>query len=83
MKPLAAEVGEIVLEGREDPRVRRRGGGYVRIVLSEIIPKTVQQTTTGRRRRFAAELERLLAPAGWKRKDAGSHLVFERPDPPA
>jgi hypothetical protein len=50
----------------------------VRIVVSNVIPTTNKQTTAGRRRRFAVELERLLSAWAWHRKKAGSHLIFER-----
>ncbi|MGH6992151.1 MAG: hypothetical protein ACREEH_02325, partial [Caulobacteraceae bacterium] len=47
VKPIAAEIAALIREGGEDPRIKRRGAEYVRIVLSEVIPTTVKQTTTG------------------------------------
>jgi hypothetical protein len=78
VKPIAAEIASIVNEGREDHRIKRRGATYVRIKTADIIPATNKQTTAGRRKRFAEQLDLLLAPQGWRRKSAGSHLIFER-----
>jgi len=39
-----------------------------------VIPAANKQTTTGRRRRFVAAIEPLLAQCGWCRRAAGSHL---------
>lgn len=81
VKPIAAEIATLINDGREDQRLKWRGTSCARVVVSEVIPATNQQTTSSRRKRFASELERLLVPFGWRRKDAGSHLVFERDRP--
>jgi hypothetical protein len=78
VKPIAAEIAALINDGREDKRIKWRAASRARIVVSEVIPATNQQTTSSRRKRFAAEVERLLVPFGWKRKNAGSYLVFER-----
>lgn len=87
VKPLAAEIAALIGDRRDDARIKWAARTRVRIVVGEVIPATNQRTTTGRRRRLAAELERLLTPRDWHRRDAGSHLVFERasaePRPPA
>ena len=82
VKSLAAEIAAIIDEGRDDHRMIRRGN-EVRIITAEVIPAANKQTTTGRRRRFVAAIEPLLAQFGWCRRAAGSHLIFERrPDGP-
>jgi hypothetical protein len=77
---IAAEIASIVNEGRDDVRIVRQDN-TVRILTGDIIPSTNSQTTAGRRRRFSLELERLVLPQGWRRKPAGSRLVFERDSP--
>jgi hypothetical protein len=77
---IAAEIASIVNDGRDDARIVRQDN-TVRILMGDIIPSTNSQTTAGRRRRFSLELERLVLPQGWRRKRAGSHLVFERDSP--
>jgi hypothetical protein len=47
-----------------------------RVLTAEVIPATNKQTATSRRKRFAHELERILAPYGWRREWRGSHLIF-------
>lgn len=78
VKPIAAEIAASISNGREDRRIKWRGENHVRVLVSDVIPATNQWTTSSRRKRFAAELERVLGPLGWQRKPAGSHLVFER-----
>lgn len=78
VKPIAAEIAAVITAAADDPRIKRRNADSVRIILGDVIPATNNQTTSSRRKRFATELERVLLPAGWRRKDAGSHLIFER-----
>lgn len=78
VKPIAAAIAASISNGREDRRIKWRGENHARVLVSDVIPPTNQWTTSSRRKRFAAELERVLGPLGWQRKPAGSHLVFER-----
>ncbi len=78
VKPLAAEIAAFINAGREDQRLKWHGEGCVRVATGKVIPTTNKQTTNSRRKRFAAELESVLAPSGWHRKRSGTHLVFER-----
>ena len=80
LSAIAAEIASIVNQGRDDARIVRRDM-TVRILTGDIIPSTNSQTTAGRRRRFSLGLERLVRPQGWRRKRAGSLLVFERDSP--
>src|SRR5579862_7672951 len=54
---LAAEVAASVAAGLVDPRLVWSGQTRVTVLVGEIIPMTVKQTTAGRRRRFATQLE--------------------------
>jgi hypothetical protein len=76
--PLAAETAAMILQGCDATRLKWPNPSRVRVLVSEIIPTTNKQTTEGRRQRFAAALEQHLAPNGWRRVRAGTHLVFER-----
>jgi hypothetical protein len=75
---VAYEIAAIVIEFRDDRRVVRSGSKRIRILIGKVILRTSKQTTAGRRRRFTKRLEGLLAPNGWRRQAAGSHLAFER-----
>jgi hypothetical protein len=78
VEPIADEIAALIVKGQEDKRIKWDGASRVRVIVGNIIPSTNKQTTHGRRKRFSKELERCLAPCGWHRKGAGSHLVFER-----
>ena len=77
VQALAATIAARVTAGQADSRIVRRGN-TVRILTSQIASGDNEQTTDGRRRRFRRALEQLLQAQGWRRKNAGSHLVFER-----
>ena len=72
VKDVAEEIAAIVIEGHDDPRT------VARILIGEVIPKTVKETTADRRRRFTKELESLLSPHGWHRLKVRNRLTFER-----
>lgn len=66
VKPLAAEIARMITEGSQDPRLSWKNANHAVLRISEIIPETNKQTTTGRRRRFRAVLDLLLREAGWE-----------------
>jgi len=66
VKPLAAEIARIIVEGRKDRRVVVAKNGTVRVDIADIIPATVKWTTSSRRKRFRQHLAVLLAAAGWE-----------------
>ena len=78
---LAAEVAASVAAGLVDPRLVWSGQTRVTVLVGEIIPMTVKQTTAGRRRRFATQLEALLSEDGWQRTGSRSRLTFVRAQP--
>lgn len=65
VKPLAQEIAALIVDGVKDERLRWKGIERVRVEIGEVIPATNEQTTSGRRRRFRAELCRLLNEHGW------------------
>ena len=71
VKPLARDVAQLIGDHEtNDPRVRRRQDGAVKVVLSEILPAAKKQTQEGRRRRFYDTLDALLGEAGYSRAGA-------------
>ena len=65
VKPLAQEIAELIVNGVKDERLRWKGTERVRVEIGGVIPATSEQTTSGRRRRFRAELCRILQHHGW------------------
>jgi hypothetical protein len=69
VKPQAEEVVGLILEGRQDDRLKWHAGGSVRILIGNVeglqTGSAVQQTLAGRRRRFREEVERLVTNHGW------------------
>lgn len=63
--PVAKEIARLVTRGKKDPRLKWKTESKVRILVSEVVPATNQQTTTGRRRRFWRALQQELSPHGW------------------
>jgi hypothetical protein len=69
---VAAELAPLVLDGKEDPRLKwlREGKNRVQLRTPLIVPdygSGPKQTTADRRRRLFAALEKLLASTGWIR----------------
>jgi hypothetical protein len=66
VNPIAENLAKAIIEGRHDDRLRVGRDGSVRLNVSLIIPATVQQTTTARRKRLRRRLDELLKPHGWE-----------------
>lgn len=65
VEPLAAEIADLILNGKKDQRLKWLSDGNVQVLISSVIHETNKQTTAGRRKRFRRALDRLLAPK-WK-----------------
>jgi hypothetical protein len=64
--PLAEAAAKAIIHGLDNPSLKRYPDGRVRVQIGSVVPdEGVQQTTTGRRKRFRNALEPLLAEAGW------------------
>jgi hypothetical protein len=63
--PLANEIAKLILAGQHDPRLKWLQSGGVRVNINKVIPATVKQTTTSRRRRFRKDLQEEIGPHGW------------------
>lgn len=66
VKPVAESLAKAITEGHRDDRLKVGRDGSVRLNISLIIPATVQQTTTARRKRLRRHLDELLRPHGWE-----------------
>jgi hypothetical protein len=64
----AEELAEQIMARREDHRLRWLPDGRLDVQTRLIIPSGVRRTTEGRRKRFNAELAKILTVASWTRK---------------
>ena len=71
-KPIAEEIGNLILAGKHDVRLEWIGAGEVRVLIGEILPQdsAVKETLTGRRKRFRDELQKKLAGTCWQEAKA-------------
>jgi len=66
VNPIAEKVvNDIVNLNKKSEYLQWKSDRKVRILIQHIIPETVQQTTTARRRRFREKLKELLTSKGW------------------
>jgi hypothetical protein len=65
--PLAEEIVALIVNHREDHRLKRYATGRVRVLISKVLPESsaVKQTLAGRRTRFRAAVGKRLAAHGW------------------
>lgn len=66
VRPIADEIARIIVDGSDDDRLewspdRRK----VHVLVNAVIPATVRETTTARRRRLRTALDARLEAAGW------------------
>jgi len=68
VKPIAKEVAQLILNGKNDDRLKWHEGGRVQVLIGRILPEgsSVRQTLIGRRKRLRSEIARQLAEQGWK-----------------
>src|SRR5439155_9367291 len=68
VRPLAEQLVQAVIDGADDPRLKRYPHGEIRLLIGEVLPSgsAVLQTLTGRRRRLRAEMSARLAAAGYE-----------------
>ena len=69
VKSLAEEISRLIIDHREDERIKWYKDGSVLIHIGKILPKesAVQQTLVGRRKRFREHINKLLTSAGWQK----------------
>ena len=65
VKPIAESLANAIVNNLPDERLRTMKDGRVRLVIADIIPETIKETTMKRRRRLRAALDELLAEHGW------------------
>ena len=77
VEPIAEEIETLILEGKNDKRLRWLSPTCVRLEIGKIIPATKPQTTLARRKRFQNALEENLNTSGWQ-KVPGKLNTFEQ-----
>jgi len=75
---LARATRERIVVGEKHESLKWVDDTYVLVVIGNIIPTTYAQTTSGRRKRFRAALDKEMAEAGWQRADQGSRCGYKR-----
>ena len=72
VKPIANVIVGLIIERRQDKRLKWHTDDSVHLLIGKILPRdsAVKQTLRGRRKRFSAEVEQLLATHGWRRVKA-------------
>jgi hypothetical protein len=74
--PIAEELARLIIEGKDDERLKRRPNGLVELRMGKIFPATgPKQTVAGRRKRLRRDIEPLLAEHGMVKVRAN---VFQR-----
>lgn len=79
-KPVAEELAQAILQGREHPALTWQGPNTVRVRTKEVIPdydRSPRRTLGGRQSRLWREMEARLGPHGWKRLPFSSKFVRE------
>lgn len=76
IKQKANEVAEQILSREHHENIEWRTADHVVLNINRIIPETNMKTTTDRRKRFRAELEKIMLNQGCDRKDFGSKMGF-------
>ena len=69
VKPMAREIVDLIVNYKEDERLKWSKDGSVRILIGKIIPEASvgKQTLQGRRRRFRNEVDEHLGSCGWQK----------------
>jgi hypothetical protein len=77
--PIAQEIADLIIQGKQDPRLKWKSPNKVRVLVGKVIPADCpQQTLAGRRKRFWDALSAQLNDAGWERR-AGSQFWVKKP----
>lgn len=63
--PLAEEVARLVLERKNDPRLKWQDQGRVKVAIATFIPTTNWRTTKGRQDRFRKAVVAIVGQQGW------------------
>jgi len=73
VQSIAAEIAELIVSGRDDPRLHwKPDRTKVRVLTGEIIPDSgPKQTVQSRRARFAGALIPLINKSGWRQAGGG------------
>jgi hypothetical protein len=69
VRPMAEEIGRLIIDQQVDGRLRWSEDGTVRVLIGKILPErsAVPKTLGGRRKRFRQRLDELLRHEGWRK----------------
>ncbi len=67
--PIANEIAQLIIDRRDDERLKWNKDGSVRIQVGKILPagSAVKQTLAGRRKRLSLAIEGTLRNSGWEK----------------
>lgn len=74
---IAEELTKLILNHQEDPRLKWKKDGSVRIKIGDVISIDCHANLTGRRYHFKKKVDEILLPLGWQK------LSFNHYAPPA
>jgi hypothetical protein len=66
VKSIAESLAEAIITGRADPRLRIVRQGCIRLNIGLIVPETIKERKSARRKRLRRHLNGLLGPYGWR-----------------
>ena len=76
-KPLAEKISKEIFEkNKESEFLKWKSDCKVQVLIGRLIPETVYQTTTERRKRFRRDIEAILIPKGWIKTKA--YNIYEK-----
>jgi hypothetical protein len=74
---VAQETAKLIRAKAEHPSLKWvEKDVYAVVQISMVIPETNQQTTTSRRKKYRAHLEKIMLDLGWVRADRGNQIGF-------
>lgn len=80
-KPLAEEIGKLIIERQDSERLKwSEDKTAVKLVIGKIIPDdTAKETVAGRRKRFRRDLTELLQEHGWAQVRPNYYALLDKP----
>lgn len=85
VEPLAVEIADLIVNRQEDERLQWKDDGSARVLIGKVVPNksTFKRTLQDRRKRFHNDMDRRLAPHGWRKVRANVYApTTESQDPP-
>lgn len=75
VKPLALKISQLMIGRCDDKMLKWKDDNSVQLIISEIVPDNcVLQTLTARRKRFRAELNKILERTVWQQERPNHYI---------